>query len=186
MYFRITCLVTALTMIIFLISCKKDSEAEHPYTIGQSHNGGIIFYIDGTGEHGLICASTDQSEGIAWQNGLLFATNITNTDIGAGFTNTTNLVSILFGEGNFAAQLCYDLELNGYNDWFLPSLKELSKIYTNLATIDIGNFPNNAGVFYWSSSENGFGYAWAQDFKNPIPYSMSKAIHCRVRAARVF
>ncbi len=31
--------------------------------IGQSYQGGIVFYIDGTGHHGLIAATSDQSIG---------------------------------------------------------------------------------------------------------------------------
>ncbi|MEI6436855.1 MAG: hypothetical protein WCP32_18680, partial [Bacteroidota bacterium] len=37
--------------------------ASLPFVIGQSYGGGIIFYIDGTGLHGLISATTDQSTG---------------------------------------------------------------------------------------------------------------------------
>lgn len=31
-----------------------------PVTIGQSHQGGTVFYVDGTGQHGLIAALSDQ------------------------------------------------------------------------------------------------------------------------------
>jgi len=34
--------------------------------IGSNYGGGIIFYIDGTGLHGLISATTDQSTGVQW------------------------------------------------------------------------------------------------------------------------
>ena len=38
--------------------------------------------------------------------------------------------------------------MNGYSDWYLPSLDELSKLYLN--RVAIGGF---ASSFYWSSSE---------------------------------
>ena len=36
------------------------------FFIGQNYGGGIIFYIDGTGQHGLIAAPSDQSAGVEW------------------------------------------------------------------------------------------------------------------------
>ncbi|MEI7989244.1 MAG: hypothetical protein WCI88_09395, partial [Chloroflexota bacterium] len=36
-----------------------------PLSIGLNYCGGIIFYIDGTGQHGLIAATSNQSGG-AW------------------------------------------------------------------------------------------------------------------------
>ena len=32
----------------------------NPLTIGTTYAGGIVFYINGTGQHGLVCASSDQ------------------------------------------------------------------------------------------------------------------------------
>ncbi|MCF8269961.1 MAG: collagen-like protein, partial [Crocinitomicaceae bacterium] len=37
--------------------------------IGQTYQGGIIFYLDASGCHGLISAPTDQITGIQWYNG---------------------------------------------------------------------------------------------------------------------
>src|SRR3989339_2063274 len=34
--------------------------------IGENYEGDITFYINGTGEHGLACAPSDQSTGIVW------------------------------------------------------------------------------------------------------------------------
>jgi hypothetical protein len=45
------------------------------------------------------------------------------TVIGTGNTNT-NLIVAVQGNGNYAAKICYDLVLNGYSDWFLPSRDE--------------------------------------------------------------
>ena len=37
--------------------------------IGSSYQGGIIFYLDSSKQHGLIAAPMDQSAGIQWYNG---------------------------------------------------------------------------------------------------------------------
>jgi hypothetical protein len=38
-------------------------------TIGQSYQGGIIFWLDATGQHGLIAATADQSASMRWYAG---------------------------------------------------------------------------------------------------------------------
>jgi len=46
------------------------------YYIGQSYGGGIIFYIDGTGQHGYISAASDQSGGETWSNAVSLCNNL--------------------------------------------------------------------------------------------------------------
>jgi hypothetical protein len=129
----------------------KDMEFTPNFGIGESFGGGFIIYLDGSGEHGLIAAETDQTEGIIWDNGTnCKKTNITSTSIGSGQTNSARLVSIL-GPGNYPAKICDDLVLNGYSDWYLPSLQELDCMKKSLSVFD-RKFNLN-GIFYWTSSE---------------------------------
>jgi hypothetical protein len=152
-----------------------------PY-IGQNYAGGIVFYVDSTGLHGLVCASSDQAGYTAWG---CQGTNIpTGTARGTGATNTAAIVASC-GTANIAARICDNLVLNSYGDWFLPSKDELALMYTNLSSQGLGSF--SPTCWYWSSSQYDATYGWflrfsdsywGQDTKNDAyPY---------VRAVRAF
>ena len=154
------------------------------FGIGQAYQGGIIAYIDETGEHGLIAAPQDQSDGAVWGN-YLIRTNVTGTAIGTGKSNTTELVRVI-REGNIpeAALLCDRLVLNGYDDWFLPSRDELYELYKNRNAI--GGFAND---WYWSSSEStsdGSLAAWTVLLSDGGWGGCLKNVNGRVRAVRYF
>lgn len=184
---QIILLFIAISFPLIFISCSKKSEEVHPYTIGQNYGGGIIFYIDASWHHGLICAPNDQVRGIAWQLEPFTLTNVKETAIGKGSTNTTSLVSIL-GQGDYAAKLCDDLVLSGYSDWYLPSKDELNIMYSNLASLSIGNFDMGMGNYYWSSSEVDIFLVWGVSFYSlgGGKWVLSKLGGCNVRAVRTF
>jgi hypothetical protein len=152
--------------------------ASDDFYIGQSYGGGIIFYIDQTGKHGLIAANTDQSTGATWG---CFETVIeTLPYIGSGMTNTITIVNSC-GEGGIAAKICYDLELNGYSDWFLPSVNEFDKMY-EIKDI-IGGFDNKN---YWTSCAYDAWFAWIWDWGLDDFFQLYKdQLNC-VRAVRAF
>ena len=150
------------------------------FTIGQNYGGGIIFYIDGTRQHGLIAADSDQSTGVQWYNGSNVTTGATNVAVGAGQANTTKIVTVQ-GAGSYAAKLCDDLVLNGYSDWFLPSKDELNLLYGQKAVV--GGF--DSGV-YWSSTEYNSDNVLSQYFANGNQGVGNKYGAGYVRAVRAF
>jgi hypothetical protein len=149
---------------------------------GATYQGGLVFYIDGTGQHGLVCASTDQSSSAEWG---CFGVQISGTEgtaIGTGNQNTINIVNGCSTAG-IAAKICYDLELNGYNDWFLPSKDELSLM------MGIGSIVSGFEFkWYWSSSDYG-GYpyysAWCAYYSIGLNH-FYKSDTYYVRAVRSF
>jgi hypothetical protein len=150
-----------------------------PFTIGQSYGGGIVFYIDCTGLHGLIAPTSDQSAGSLW-GCLGTLVGASGNDIGTGQANTTAIVTGC-GEAG-AARICDDLVLNGFSDWFLSSYYEMKQMAAQQGVI--GGFSNSV---YWSSTETAANYAWAQDIPDGPTYHLySKNSSCRVRCTRAF
>ena len=134
-------------------------------TVGQSYGGGKVAYIFVYGDpgyvpgetHGLIAATSDLNNGlpVSWSvNGNNVTTGATGTLIGTGLLNTTKITSIQ-GAGSYAAKFCEDYTVTvgpvTYDDWYLPSIDELNKLYINRDAI--GGFKTDNNAFYWSSTE---------------------------------
>ena len=159
-----------------------------PLTIGDNYGGGKVAYILQAGDpgyvsgqsHGIIAAPTDQSLNIQWFNGVYFAVGAYGLTLGTGNANTNTIVTEQ-GTGSYAAKLCYDLVLNGYNDWYLPSQDELNQLYINRTAI--GGF---AMQVYWSSSEFGINNTWYQSFLSGFQGFDWKYGEQHVRAVRAF
>ena len=155
--------------------------------IGESYQGGIIFWLDATGQHGLIVSSTDVYADIQWYNGTNRYTGTTGDGLYAGEMNTAMIVATQMADnqaGNFAAKACadYSVTVGGvtYGDWYLPSKYELYLLY--LQNYMIGGF----SMFYWSSTENANNTVWGRNFDTGIEGSYFKSGSVAVRAIRAF
>jgi hypothetical protein len=158
-----------------------------PPAVGMYFGGGIVFYLDGSGQHGLICAPSDQSAGTMWGCvGITLPGNFYGS-IGSGQSNS-NLILNGCGIRPIAASLCENLLLGGYNDWYLPSRGELTLMHSNLHTQGIGNFNSVFGgpAFYWSSTQDNAYSASIVDFNNGRVELTPKDYGYRVRAVRSF
>ena len=159
-------------------------------SIGDTHQGGIIFYLDGSGCHGLVAAPSDQSTGIQWYNGSYIETYAYGNGIGSGEGNSQG---IRRWQGTcsscYASQLCQDLNLGGKTDWYLPSKYELNLMYENIGqgnVLGLGNVGNFANYYYWSSTENDNFNAWLQYFFYGDQGYLGKGNTYNVRAVRAF
>jgi len=155
--------------------------------IGSYHAGGIVFYIDETGEHGLVMAPIQgdkensdvmdyyEVEDVEWgPMGLdVPGTNGTFANLGSGRSNTDLILAATPGIKT-AASFCRDLNLNGYNDWFLPSLEELVLLHESLFDSE---WHCMDGGFYWSSNQD---YAF-HAFVFSLGYDLYEEGDCRTR-----
>ena len=194
-------------------NCGEDSEDPvadvGPFTgsIGDTYQGGIVFYLDGNGG-GLIAATEDRTseyveDGAAW--GCSNGTEISGADGTAIGTGAQNNLDILAGcsEDGIAAKLAADYEVTvdgvTYDDWFLPSNDELKKICENIGPgnmLGLGNVGGFIEGLYWSSTEYNrnwsttevpFVFAWYHNFKIDCnQFYILKNSLIRVRSVRTF
>ena len=154
--------------------------------IGDTLYGGIVFYIDSTGQHGLVAALNDLEQEYQWGCYQEYVEGADGTAIGTGLQNTLDIVNsncllvdrtseLIDGsyvytfsapyEGQTAAGAAYEYESGGFDDWYLPSKDELYEMYS---TIGQGGPEGNIGGFnywsYWSSSEGTSNFAWGFSF----------------------
>lgn len=151
--------------------------------VGDTLTGGVVFYVDCTGQHGLVAALTDQGTAIQWGcQGTV--TGATGTAIYSGAANTAAILAACTTPG-IAAQLCASYNGGGMTDWYLPSSGELQEMYNQRAVI-----PNlTYGVFtYWSSTEGGATVAGGFFFYGGYPLSAMKGYATQMvcRAIRAF
>ncbi|OIP05437.1 MAG: hypothetical protein AUJ97_00850 [Bacteroidetes bacterium CG2_30_32_10] len=132
------------------ISYSEDMTFMAQYHIGENCLGEMIIYVDNSGLHGLVCALNDQSTDSPWGCEDLDIPNVSETDtaVGKGKQNTINIVNNCDTRG-IAARICFNLILNGYDDWFLPSTGELCRMIYCLIKYN----PIYDGRAYWSSTE---------------------------------
>lgn len=164
-------------MIEVFDNIKKEFD-DDKLKIGSKYEGGIVFYIDKTGNHGLVCAEKDFGEAI-WGVHSRSAFDGNGIADGSGLQNTIKILeeasieTISVSDGWFskkeikkniptAARLCKETNHNGFSDWYLPTLEELKLMFENLKL---------HGGMYWSScAVLGANLAFCIDFsKNKIP-----------------
>lgn len=153
-----------ITFMIFLLlavlSFSQNTALKSEIKIGDTLQGGIVYFVDESGEHGLVAAPVDQTtEMVKWGP---------NDDIGAlsptdGQGNTNKIIAYYHShkkEVQTAAHLCDCLELGGYSDWYLPAIDELVLLHTERQAV--GNFLVGD---YCSSTEMRKADAYSVHFK---------------------
>lgn len=174
--------------------------------IGEPYLGGIVFYVDESGQHGLIASRKDVTdEGIQWRNGVSGnkVTNAKSDGIAAGENNTRLIIAqqtIDNQKGQFAALAATQFQVSEdgmtpcktpiaygehcHSGWYLPSAYELQLLYRHLHQNNLVAF---APEFYWTSTEKSASEAWLINFSTGELIASSKSNTVgRVRAVARF
>jgi len=147
--------------------------------LGDFNHGGVVFWIDPTDDtHGLVCALDNQMTAAWGCSGVV--TGATGTVIGTGETNTATIVSAGCATGG-AAEIVSNLNLNGYNDWFLPSVDEMNEISTNYQTYISPTIQANGGSALfgtvWTSTESNNVNAFIAYLSGSNPTPITKTLN---------
>ncbi|GEM_PF-951809 len=172
-----------------------------PIQLGTLHEGGYVFYVDETGQHGLVAAPADvtvspsMGPGSTWYWASSNSSDVSEssgTAVGTGYDNTRTMMDQSTDKEDLrAGYVCHELvTTDGYSDWFLPSKDELNLMYQNLRLQGIGGFITsmNDSSDYWSSSSvfNDSDEAWYMNFGSGTVLSTEKTNNKRVRPVRAF
>jgi len=164
-------------------------------SIGDSYGGGKVAYIlvdgdpgyiDDGEQRGLIAATANQSSGIQWttdayQDTAVPAPGATGEVLGTGLSNTNAIIAQAGAGNTYAAGLARAYDGGGYDDWFLPSKDELSKLYSS--KVAVGGFQSE---WYSSSTEDTSGLAYVVHFYNGNVGNYNKSGNLYVRCVRYF
>jgi hypothetical protein len=137
MNYKTICFISLLICFI-LISCDKNDESINPIqsptiqkSVGDTFQGGIIFYLDGNGG-GLIAATSDQSTVSANTDGSNWGctgNNINGADssaIGSGYQNTIDIELGCISAGT-AADVCANSENAWMQNFFTGNQRSRAK-----------------------------------------------------------
>ena len=142
--------------------------------------GGVVFYVDSMDVYPgfvfLEAAPAQYSQTLlpftpaTYRKDVL--SSVTSIDIGAGLANTINIVREV-GDGNYASKYSLDMSVNGFSDWFLPSLREMEALCMYSAGVnndpessDFGLCARSRSLLYgqedqyWTSSNANSVYTW--------------------------
>ena len=163
------------------------------YSIGDIVNGGVVFWLDSTGQHGLVVAMSDVATSAEWGCYGTDLPNVSNVpynnavpaglgaEIGDGFNNTNDILNdcptapAALAARSLGAQ------------WFLPSAKELNQMYINKDDLEaVDGFTAFSSSTYWSSTEYDYLNAWFQYFSGGFQSNFNKNGTSYVRAVRAF
>ena len=140
----------------------NNANAKINLKVGQKLYGGIIFYIDESGNHGLVASLKDLPGTYQWG---CYKEHVDynlpeRSELGTGYQNTKDIVSqgcATENGGISAAQAALDYESED-SDWYLPSDYELLEMYISIGP---GASQGNIGGFMYQYYLSSTGYDYS-------------------------
>jgi len=148
-----------------------------PIAINDIYGGGIVYYIlkpgdngyDANVQHGLIAQQQNEIDGISsnppfagstWNVIALNSNTITGAQNDGTLVGRANTAAIIAnqGAGTYLFKYVSTLTINGYNDWYVPSIKEVNLFRDYVYNTSYCNYSATTH-YYWSSKANS-SYKW--------------------------
>lgn len=169
-----------------VIRLNNGTLAVRKYNIGNYVHGGIVFWVDESGEHGMVCSLNNYS---ATWGPTKNTTHAQRNGIYAGLMNTERII-ISQGVNSYAADICALLDDGSYGDWYLPSYEELEMLQPHLSIINVAAVLQGGSELleerYWSSNESSDDNASAKWMHQSIYINAPKTAGFYVRPIRSF
>ena len=159
--------------IVTLLFISLNSSGLFAHQIGEHYQGGIVFWVDQKGEHGLVASTEDQHYLTTDGRGELYKVSwaVDNKIAGAnkdgifsGAYNTNRMIEAIPSNTDtldIAGSMAASYMGGEYGDWYLPSKYELNLMYEQRVLLQLN------AVGYWSSTEIGIGGgAWVGCFRS--------------------
>ena len=161
---------------------------------------GVVFYVDGTKQHGWAVALNDEGE-LSWGPNWVSTSAPDRTSLAGaladvnGYANTQKILS-----HENPADIYYPAfeALDFSNGWYLPAVGQLKKLYRNLDKVNAGLsaaggtvISTEEGNEFWSSTEYSSSSSWFMDWKGKmhckdVTYNGTKDARRIVRGVRSF
>lgn len=159
-------------------------------SIGDTLFGGIVFYIDASGKHGMVFPMPhllptfkafwwpDNDYAPEYILNIADGTRFTTPNsIGSGQANTKTLLARRATSRPYIAGICSDLKTGEcYDDWYLPSHDELLEIYKNLSKLPAINRLN----YYCSSIDAQRAISYIQVRVKYIEFTTGNTLETRM------
>ncbi len=173
------------------------SSSSDTHYVGELYGGGVVFWVDHTGEHGLICSMINLSTSQAWSN---IASTLIGASAQSDWNGSSNTAAVIAQAGHTAsaAKLCDDYTnanygTGTYSDWYLPTQGELSDLWNNFKAVQKALESDGDGATivltrasYWSSAEHSASAARTFNFADGSLVHENKSWLRYVRAIRAF
>lgn len=167
---------------------------QNSHYVGELYGGGVVFWVDHSGQHGLVVSMVDIGSGQNWGPVSLVGVQaqsdwngIGNSEAIASASSATNAAStcLVYQNVNYGTGV--------FSDWYLPSRGELVDLWNSLRAVQKalemdGNSDTQtlSRQAYWSSTEYNNNSAWYYFFTYGYSSYGNKNQNFYVRAIRAF
>jgi len=159
----------------------EPSELVATHYVGEIYGGGVVFYVDYEGKHGLITATIDKSTRKQQLNETKILTNAVSVGNPTGKYNSDR-INVIKGAGADDAQVVENYQDANLSEWYLPTRYDLNKLYLNRSVIGGYAAFSKGWKSYRVSSVN----EWYKSFVTGGEFSNGKDDAVYIRVIRNF